>query len=764
MSNCDGCPPETTGDKQCPVRAHGSGKAGKSEVEVNKNLQEVYSQTSADHPEPYIHTAHNHHDILEDVIAKLQEAGPKVEDALLEAKEQLEAGLNPDLLREAMSIYLTHSSDAQKRHIHAPALKEHAAFKHHKTQAAFKAADPVPTTLSGEIVTADTLQGPGLLSYWRDDYDMNDAHYHWHIVYRGAGGDNAVNTRTINRQGELFLYTHSQMLARYETEGLCWGQPLVRSWNLYDEVLEWGYQPVPALREYYSGYGPFSSWYRIRNPDMADTPGVTIGVSDMEQWRDNIYEAIRAGVITTKKVTRYGIQSHPLMLTGENILNYIGGLLDAQYKFFDKLDDGFEIDQSLYGILYNYGLGKFAEMSYRADDGHYGLMISNFGAARDPCFYLWTKHMQDFGRLAGARYPQDIKQYRADVTLSNLVLRPQDKDHPLYSEGGVVSVLGPPATDMHETKAKLDHEPYEWSVDITSTTSPSQQSPQRVTLRLFIAAKELVNHYHHWMEMDKVTVTLTDRSATTKVRLDRDSSVARKMGKYSEPDPEHASSWCRCGWPQNLMLPAGRPEGMPFVAFCMATDDTLDTDNVPTPSISFCGANIKDQTYPDPRGMGYPFDRAWRQLTLAKSGQISLASIIAPDNQEYPFLTSSEFKIFRTYNWRNPKAVIPPTDVTWHNTIKGYFKDQDIACMRSEYGYNLGHYEDVVYHHANIYEATVSGRMPLQMPPATQQNPDPAHPLWTPEMCKNFRAWMLNKCPLGEESEPKKLPVRGGKQ
>lgn len=148
----------------------------------------------------------------------------------------------------------------------------------------------------------------------------------------------------------------------------------------------------------------------------------------------------------------------------------------------------------------------------------------------------------------------------------------------------------------------------------------------------------------------------------------------------------------------------------------------------------------------------------------SENGQISLASIIAPDNQEYPFLTSSEFKIFRTYNWRNPKAVMPPTDVTWYNTIKGYFKDQDIACMRSEYGYNLGHYEDVVYHHANIYEATVSGRMPLQMPPATQQNPDPAHPLWTPEMCKNFRAWMLNKCPLGEESEPKKLPVRGGKQ
>ncbi|KAL2850685.1 Di-copper centre-containing protein [Aspergillus pseudoustus] len=745
-----------------------SGKAGKSNVKVNKCLNELYSQQSANHTQPYIHIAFSQQNALEDVITKLWEAGPKVEDALLEIKEQLEAGLNPDLLREAMSIYLTHSPDAQERHIHAPPLKEHAVFKQYKSEAEAKAADPVPITVSGEIVTADTLQGPGLLSYWRDDYDLNDAHYHWHIVFRGAGGNNAVNTRTINRQGELFLYTHSQMLARYEVECLCWDQPLVRSWNLYDEVLEWGYQPVPALQEYYSGYKRFSSWYRIRNPDMKDVPGVTIGVGDMEEWRDNIYEAVKRGYLTTKKVTKNRTQYRPLPLTGENILNYIGGVLDAQYKYFDNRGDGFEIDQDLYGILYCFGLGKFAEMSYSAaNDGHYGLMISNFGAARDPCFYLWHKHMQDFGRLAGARYPQDITQYRAEVILSNLVVRPQDTKHPLYSEGGVVSVLTPPATDMLETKAKLDHEPYEWSVDITSSKAPSREDPQHVTLRFFIAAKELVNHYHHWIEMDKVTVTLTDSSVTTKVRLDSESSVARKLRNYSESDPAFASSWCRCGWPQNMMLPAGRTEGMSFVGFCMATDDTLDTENSQTPSISFCGANVKAQTYPDPRGMGYPFDRAWSQLTDAETGKISLASIIGadkPDNPDYPFLTSSEFKIFRTYNWCKAQAVPPPTDVTWHNTIKYYFKERDIACMRSEYGYSLGQYEDVVYHHANIYEATVSGRMPLQMAPYTQKKPDPEHPLWTAEMCENFRAWMLNKCPEGVEDEPRTLAVRGGKQ
>lgn len=31
------------------------------------------------------------------------------------------------------------------------------------------------------------------------------------------------------------------------------------------------------------------------NADMADVPGVTIGVGDMEEWRDNIYEATVGG-------------------------------------------------------------------------------------------------------------------------------------------------------------------------------------------------------------------------------------------------------------------------------------------------------------------------------------------------------------------------------------------------------------------------------------------------------------------------------------
>ena len=54
----------------------------------------------------------------------------------------------------------------------------------------------------------------------------------------------------------------------------------------------------------------------------------------------------------------------------------------------------------------------------------------------------------------------------------------------------------------------------------------------------------------------------------TYTRLDTESSVARKEGEELSPQ-------CRCGWPQNMMLPLGTPEGMEFVAFAMLTKGQL---------------------------------------------------------------------------------------------------------------------------------------------------------------------------------------------
>ncbi|KAH6873586.1 Hemocyanin, ig-like domain-containing protein [Coprinopsis sp. MPI-PUGE-AT-0042] len=387
-------------------------------------------------------------------------------------------------------------------------------------------------------------------------------------------------------------------------------------------------------------------------------------------------------------------------------------------------------------------------------------MISNFGSPRDTAFWPWHKHVQYFGRLAAARFPQDLTAHKAAVTLSELDIRMQADTR----RGGLNTFLGPPASNLMESLAKLDHAPYLWSVNVVSTLSPrpTPKKPQVVTLRFFIAAKQLMEDYHNWIEMDKVSITLTSGEVKFNIRFDKDSSVARKMGNYSELDPDFASAWCRCGWPQNMMLPVGKPEGMTFVAFCIATNDAV-SDDVKAPALSYCGAMNSERKYPDPRGMGYPFNQVWTQhIEPDKDGRNAKLSDIITDSATYPFLTTTEFEIYRNTKPFLSSEIDPPPvpvgNITWYDTIQKYFLPGDVTCMKFEYGYDLSDYDDVMLHSGAIYDACSNKRMPLQMPPFTQDNPDPDHPMWSQQMCDNFKIWMFNGCPKGKDPNPPPPP------
>lgn len=728
-------------------------------VRIPDDINLIFALATRDHHLPYHSMKPGHADRMNEVLKQLCAAGAEVEEGILKAKALLKGGESPDLMRHALGIYLTHSANAQSRGIVIPPLKSHAMFLQQRTTAMAVAATPpnAQTITPGEVVTPDTFQGPALLSYWREDYDYNDHHVHWHMVFPGTGVVvDGVNVKVIDRQGELFLYMHSQMVARYETEGLCWNLPLVRPWNMYDDVLESGYVPVPGLIDFYGGYAPYSSWFATKNPNIPDTKDQPVPRALLETWRDNIYEGIKEGYFWTKNKAG---ESRKLLLTEDNCADLVGVVIEAESAALQIQPDGSWLDSDKYGNLHNFGHDKFAELGYHnflSKTNPYGLMISNFGSPRDAAFWPWHKHIQYFGRLAAAKFPQDITAHQGAVTLSNLVLSAQDDQAPHYSENGINTVMGPPAVNLLESRAKLNHAPYQWSVQVMSTRNdppPSVEAPQTITLRLFIAAKELMENYHNWIEMDKVTLTLTSGATITKVRLDTDSTVARKMANYSELDAQWATSWCRCGWPQNMMLPVGKVDGMEFVAFCMATDDALDTA-VKTPSLSYCGAMQNERKYPDPRGMGYPFNREWLQ-EISDGTKQSISTIIS-NRTLYPFMVSSTFRIFRTTKpFLDVTVPVPPgSPITWYNTIKDFFLASDVSCMQREYGYDMSNVDDVALHSAAIYDATVHQRMPLQMPPFDQDHPDPKHPLWSVDMCEKFHIWLLNGCPAGDVPPP----------
>lgn len=57
-----------------------------------------------------------------------------------------------------------------------------------------------------------------------------------------------------------------------------------------------------------------------------------------------------------------------------------------------------------------------------------------------------------------------------------------------------------------------------------------------------------------------------------------------------------------------------------------------------TQSLSFCGA--KDNTYPDPRGMGYPFDKLWEERA---NSDLGIEEVV--ENKRH--IKLSEFTIYR---------------------------------------------------------------------------------------------------------------------
>ena len=122
---------------------------------------------------------------------------------LREAISQCESAVtrgekNPRLVKVVLAIFLTHNKEMQSSNLKVLSLKDRAEFV------------PVKHVFCNPIVP-DAMQGDRILVYWREDYDLNEHHNHWHEVYPHGG----IQCRNIDRQGELLLYMHSQMVARY---------------------------------------------------------------------------------------------------------------------------------------------------------------------------------------------------------------------------------------------------------------------------------------------------------------------------------------------------------------------------------------------------------------------------------------------------------------------------------------------------------------------------------------------------------------------
>ena len=102
-------------------------------------------------------------------------------------------------------------------------------------------------------------------------------------------------------------------------------------------------------------------------------------------------------------------------------------------------------------------------------------MISNFSSPPDAAFWSWYKHIQYFGRLAAAKFTQDVTAHKAEVTLSDLILQQQDTKAPHFDALGYCGAMQNDRLypDPHGMGYPFNRE---WTQHIAEGTTPNISS------------------------------------------------------------------------------------------------------------------------------------------------------------------------------------------------------------------------------------------------------------------------------------------------
>ncbi|KAJ3057104.1 Polyphenol oxidase 1 [Rhizophlyctis rosea] len=483
------------------------------------------------------------------------------------------------------------------------------------------------------------------LDYWREDQNLNEHHEHWHIVYPNGGVPNPANPsqlRIKDRQGELFVYMHQQMIARYNAERSAVGLPNAVPILNYREPIVQGDAADDDLRF----NGQFTFTPRPPNAVISDLGrkgerGYT-PVAQLEQWRDALLKVIENGRFPD------GSPVTP---------DTLGSSLEA--------NAGGKSPEVL-GSLHNMGHVFIAYIAnpadYRNANNIPGLMYETRTAVRDPVFWRWHSGIDElFFRWQERQPPNNFSDappvaFRKQITQQfhaspDIILAFADKlraagantKDPKAVEQWAQTNFGGANWEQNfaakttvttdELYTAIRKRDMHWAEDSGQTEEVSYIYPRDfwyffrlenkgaaaadVTLRVFIVPTEQAENRRAYIEMDKFKVTIPANGRHVVARPADLSSVIRKPAQKNEDEMDdrtdsqlggRGDAYCDCGWPFNMLVPRGNPQGQPFRIVVLATD--WNKDQVPNRegcgSMSFCGAKDK---YPDSREMGYPFNR-----------------------------------------------------------------------------------------------------------------------------------------------------------
>jgi tyrosinase len=540
---------------------------------------------------------------------------------------------SPDLVRHAMMMFLTHHEKGRLLKIRD--LEERSPNK----------VLPSPKPSAAALVSPEAQ-----LNWFREDAKTNEHHEHWHVVYPNTG---LLTTppKLNDRHGELFFYMHEQMLARYDTERTAVNLPLVIPFSDYNAPIAEGYDPGPGLSQH---PGPQNSAVyspRKSNTTLKDIPAVLIGTQqDITISGQKTVEQLLDTAISSGKFNNgNSVTAQSLGETEETTIKRTG---------------------PAYGNHHGNGHLLIALSHLVIGNEPPGVMIDTATAIRDPIFWQWHRHVDDYNFRWQQQQPEnnfsDAPPVLIRKTFDGSAVENQSPDIILVFRDKIVDANGNPADGQAfgeekfggETNWNKDFSAGEWSTNTLQTKmetrdielSDGTKVPvdyldqkefcyfiraenkadvvSQVTVRLFLVAEEFAENRRMWIEMDKFQRTLQPKQKAVLYQPAEMSSVIKKPGikppgsKIETPNPSGIPSsdqenYCSCGWAYNLLLPRGTAAGMKFRLLVMLTDWNYDrVAQSKCGSMSFCGAVNQ---YPDRRAMGYPFDRKFSNNSISET-------------------------------------------------------------------------------------------------------------------------------------------------
>lgn len=411
--------------------------------------------------------------------------------------------VNPVIFSYTFIVAVTHRADTQDLTVPPPyEVAPHLFVRSEILQRAFQAkmrgvqsykdicdiVNDKACVLIANYTRINNLYPDQSISYLTEDIGLNSLYFNWHLEHPFwlTGKEHKVN---VEHRGELFLYFHRQILARYVLERISNGLGEVEPVHFWGQIHESYY---PHLRNLNGKEMPG----RVVNTKLIDT--MNYQVSDLYNYERRIIDAIDTGFVFTKT----GLKLELISPKGINILGeIIMGVTDSVYKPY-------------YGAIYNYlrflagGLVDPTNLNHLSPGALHYFSTS----LRDPLFYRLIQRITDLWQ----RYVERLGPYsQEELLLPGIHIETVEVDKLVTFVDHFDVALNNVVDVAHEEDAKnvniltrmfrLNHMPFNFRINLNS------EKATNVLVRIFLGPKldqhgleiPLDERYKYYVELDR---------------------------------------------------------------------------------------------------------------------------------------------------------------------------------------------------------------------------------------------------------------------